>query len=145
MRGLPGRPDRRRERRRPGVACERGGAEVGSMTIDEVRAGVEGRRRGEPPMEPRPSARGLRHHRLRHQRRRGARPRLPHGRRRGPPRARRRPRRRSPACLRGLDILALPGGFSFGDHLGSGKVLAHLLPPQPAAGARGVRRRAAAW
>jgi phosphoribosylformylglycinamidine (FGAM) synthase-like amidotransferase family enzyme len=37
-----------------------------------------------------------------------------------------------PGLLRGLDILALPGGFSFGDHLGSGKVLAHLLT-------RGVR------
>jgi phosphoribosylformylglycinamidine synthase len=32
-----------------------------------------------------------------------------------------------PGLLRGLDILAFPGGFSFGDHLGSGKVLAHLL------------------
>lgn len=37
-----------------------------------------------------------------------------------------------PGLLSGLDILAFPGGFSFGDHLGSGKVLAHLL-------ARGVR------
>jgi len=37
-----------------------------------------------------------------------------------------------PGLLRGLDLLAFPGGFSFGDHLGSGKVLAHLL-------ARGVR------
>jgi phosphoribosylformylglycinamidine (FGAM) synthase-like amidotransferase family enzyme len=32
-----------------------------------------------------------------------------------------------PGMLRRFDILALPGGFSFGDHLGSGKVLAHLL------------------
>ena len=33
----------------------------------------------------------------------------------------------NPACLTGCDILAFPGGFSFGDHLGSGKVLAHLV------------------
>ena len=32
-----------------------------------------------------------------------------------------------PGLLSRLDVLALPGGFSFGDHLGSGKVLAHLL------------------
>ena len=32
-----------------------------------------------------------------------------------------------PRQLGGFDILALPGGFSFGDHLGSGKVLAHLF------------------
>ena len=32
-----------------------------------------------------------------------------------------------PRLLGGFDILALPGGFSFGDHLGSGKVLAHLF------------------
>ena len=32
-----------------------------------------------------------------------------------------------PRMLAGIDILALPGGFSFGDHLGSGKVLAHLF------------------
>ncbi len=29
--------------------------------------------------------------------------------------------------LRRYDILAFPGGFSFGDHLGSGKVLAYLV------------------
>lgn len=29
--------------------------------------------------------------------------------------------------LRRFDILAFPGGFSFGDHLGSGKVLAYLV------------------
>jgi phosphoribosylformylglycinamidine synthase len=32
-----------------------------------------------------------------------------------------------PRLVGRFDILALPGGFSFGDHLGSGKVLAHLL------------------
>jgi phosphoribosylformylglycinamidine (FGAM) synthase-like amidotransferase family enzyme len=32
-----------------------------------------------------------------------------------------------PRLLGRFDILALPGGFSFGDHLGSGKVLAHLF------------------
>jgi phosphoribosylformylglycinamidine synthase I len=32
-----------------------------------------------------------------------------------------------PGLLARFDILALPGGFSFGDHLGSGKVLAHLF------------------
>jgi phosphoribosylformylglycinamidine (FGAM) synthase-like amidotransferase family enzyme len=32
-----------------------------------------------------------------------------------------------PRLLAGFDIFALPGGFSFGDHLGSGKVLAHLF------------------
>jgi phosphoribosylformylglycinamidine (FGAM) synthase-like amidotransferase family enzyme len=32
-----------------------------------------------------------------------------------------------PGLLGRYGILALPGGFSFGDHLGSGKVLAHLL------------------
>jgi phosphoribosylformylglycinamidine (FGAM) synthase-like amidotransferase family enzyme len=32
-----------------------------------------------------------------------------------------------PGLLGRFDILALPGGFSFGDHLGSGKVLAHLF------------------
>jgi len=32
-----------------------------------------------------------------------------------------------PGLLARFDILALPGGFSFGDHLGSGQVLAHLL------------------
>ena len=32
-----------------------------------------------------------------------------------------------PACLASFDILAFPGGFSFGDHLGSGKVLAYLV------------------
>jgi phosphoribosylformylglycinamidine synthase len=33
----------------------------------------------------------------------------------------------SPQRLQGYDILALPGGFSYGDHLGSGKVFASLL------------------
>jgi len=32
-----------------------------------------------------------------------------------------------PATLARFDFLALPGGFSFGDHLGSGLVLANLL------------------
>ncbi|MDR2588493.1 MAG: phosphoribosylformylglycinamidine synthase subunit PurQ, partial [Spirochaetales bacterium] len=32
-----------------------------------------------------------------------------------------------PALLASCDILAFPGGFSFGDHLGSGKVLARLV------------------
>lgn len=32
-----------------------------------------------------------------------------------------------PARLRDFGILALPGGFSYGDHLGSGLVLAHTL------------------
>jgi phosphoribosylformylglycinamidine synthase len=32
-----------------------------------------------------------------------------------------------PALLASCDILAFPGGFSFGDHLGSGKVLAYLV------------------
>jgi phosphoribosylformylglycinamidine synthase len=34
---------------------------------------------------------------------------------------------RSPERLRDYRILALPGGFSYGDHLGSGRVLAALL------------------
>jgi len=33
----------------------------------------------------------------------------------------------NPACLASFDILAFPGGFSFGDHLGSGKVMAYLV------------------
>jgi len=33
----------------------------------------------------------------------------------------------NPAILLGYSILGFPGGFSFGDHLGSGKVLSHLL------------------
>jgi len=33
----------------------------------------------------------------------------------------------NPALLAGYRILAIPGGFSFGDHLGSGKVSAFLL------------------
>jgi phosphoribosylformylglycinamidine synthase len=33
----------------------------------------------------------------------------------------------NPGCLASFDILAFPGGFSFGDHLGSGKVLAYLV------------------
>ncbi|HEY9594039.1 MAG TPA: phosphoribosylformylglycinamidine synthase subunit PurQ, partial [Spirochaetia bacterium] len=33
----------------------------------------------------------------------------------------------NPSLLSGYRILAFPGGFSFGDHLGSGKVLATLL------------------
>ena len=32
-----------------------------------------------------------------------------------------------PGLIGAFRILALPGGFSFGDHLGSGKVLAHLF------------------
>ncbi len=32
-----------------------------------------------------------------------------------------------PDQILGAQILALPGGFSFGDHLGSGKVMAHIL------------------
>jgi phosphoribosylformylglycinamidine synthase len=32
-----------------------------------------------------------------------------------------------PGILASCDILAFPGGFSFGDHLGSGKVLAYLV------------------
>ncbi len=34
---------------------------------------------------------------------------------------------RRPDELEGFDILAFPGGFSFGDHLGSGKVLAGMV------------------
>lgn len=34
---------------------------------------------------------------------------------------------RVPERILSAQILALPGGFSFGDHLGSGKVLAHIL------------------
>jgi phosphoribosylformylglycinamidine synthase len=33
----------------------------------------------------------------------------------------------NPGRLASFDILAFPGGFSFGDHLGSGKVLAYLV------------------
>jgi phosphoribosylformylglycinamidine synthase len=33
----------------------------------------------------------------------------------------------NPALLASCDILAFPGGFSFGDHLGSGKVLAYFV------------------
>jgi phosphoribosylformylglycinamidine synthase len=33
----------------------------------------------------------------------------------------------APSILASFDILAFPGGFSFGDHLGSGKVLAGLV------------------
>ncbi|MDR1316245.1 MAG: phosphoribosylformylglycinamidine synthase subunit PurQ [Spirochaetales bacterium] len=33
----------------------------------------------------------------------------------------------NPALLASCDILAFPGGFSFGDHLGSGRVLAYLV------------------
>ena len=33
----------------------------------------------------------------------------------------------NPSVLEGLDILAFPGGFSFGDHLGSGRVFAQLV------------------
>ncbi len=34
---------------------------------------------------------------------------------------------RDPACIRRHEVLAFPGGFSYGDHLGSGLVLAHFL------------------
>ncbi|MFQ3621420.1 MAG: phosphoribosylformylglycinamidine synthase subunit PurQ [Spirochaetales bacterium] len=34
---------------------------------------------------------------------------------------------KSPESLDTVQILGFPGGFSFGDHLGSGKVLAHIL------------------
>ncbi len=34
---------------------------------------------------------------------------------------------RSPDRILDAQILGVPGGFSFGDHLGSGKVLAHIL------------------
>jgi phosphoribosylformylglycinamidine synthase len=33
----------------------------------------------------------------------------------------------APDLLNGFDILAFPGGFSFGDHMGSGKVLADMF------------------
>ena len=33
----------------------------------------------------------------------------------------------APAKIASCDILAFPGGFSFGDHLGSGKVLAYIV------------------
>lgn len=34
---------------------------------------------------------------------------------------------RQPAQLREYGILAFPGGFSFGDHLGSGRILSHII------------------
>lgn len=33
----------------------------------------------------------------------------------------------NPSLLEGFDILALPGGFSYGDHLGSGRVISQLI------------------
>ena len=42
--------------------------------------------------------------------------------------------------LSGFQILAFPGGFSFGDHLGSGKVFATLFRAQPGPRHRAVRR-----
>ena len=49
--------------------------------------------------------------------------------------------RREPQRLQDFHILALPGGFSYGDDLGAGKVLANELLATPAARHRAVPRR----